>query len=248
MKNKVVVVTGGSRGIGFDIVKLLLSQNYRVVSISRNSNRENFNKLKKLKKNFFSYECNVSDSNQVKEIFEKKIKKIGNLYGLINNAGINPSRNVLHKTSIGDWQSTINTNINGPFYCSKFFIENLIKKKSGGIIINIASIAGIVALEKRASYSTSKGALISLTKSIAIDYAKNNIRSFCICPAYIKTELTGPFLDKLSKKDYNKLLGLHKLGRLGKESDVSEVVSFLLSEKAEWLTGNIIPVDGGYVV
>ena len=124
----------------------------------------------------------------------------------------------------------------------------MIENKTKGIIIMISSIAGLVSLKKRASYSSSKGGLISLTKSIATDYADKNIRSFCICPAYIETELTKPYLQKLSKKEYQDLISLHKLKKIGKPEHISHMISFLLEEKNSWMTGNIIAVDGGYTV
>jgi NAD(P)-dependent dehydrogenase (short-subunit alcohol dehydrogenase family) len=250
MKNKkLVIVTGGSRGIGLNIVKKLLSQKFKVICIARNTNTVIIKNLKnKYKTSFSHFDCNIANPKEVKNLFLNQISKMGNLYALINNAGINPSRNILNKTSILDWQATINTNINGTFYCTKYTIEQMLKNKKKGIIIMISSIAGLVSMEKRASYATTKGALVSLTKSIATDYAKKNIRSFCICPAYIETELTKPYLDSLSSNEYRKLLELHKLNNLGKPNDISHMVSFLLDDETNWMTGNIIPVDGGYVV
>tara|TARA_B110000483_G_scaffold98644_1_gene120996 strand:+ start:10027 stop:10779 length:753 start_codon:yes stop_codon:yes gene_type:complete len=246
--NKIVIVTGGSRGIGFNIVTKLLSEKFKVICIARNTNTKKIKDIKsKFKKNFYHFDCNIANSEEVKNLFRNKISKIGDIYALINNAGINPSRNILNKTSIQDWQNTIETNINGTFYCTKYTIDQMLKTKSKGIVVMISSIAGLVSMEKRASYATTKGALISLTKSIAADYAKNNIRSFCICPAYIETELTKPYLNKLSSKEYKSLLALHKLNKLGKPDDISHMISFLLNDKTNWMTGNIISVDGGYI-
>ena len=246
-KNKTIIITGASRGIGFDLAKKLLVNSFNVINLSKNSNSNITNLKKKYKKNFFSHKCNISDPKDV-EIFFKKISKFKNIYGLVNNAGINPSRNRVHETSINDWVDTINTNLNGAFYCSNYFLKNVIKSKNEAVIINIASIAGMVSLKKRASYSTSKGGLISLTKSIATDYAKNNIRSFCLCPGYIETDLTKPYLKSLGKKEYSNLLSKHKLNRLGKPNDVSNLVLYLLSKDSNWMTGNIIQIDGGYIV
>ena len=249
MTKKTIIVTGGSRGIGLSIVNSLLVDGYSVISIARNSSNKNSQKLKKRYSNkFHNYDCDISNYDDVKQVFKKINKKLKSIYGLINNAGINPSRNVLHKTSIQDWRDTINTNVNGTFYVTNECINNAIKNNKELVIINISSIAGLVSLKKRASYSASKGALISLTKSIATDYAKKNIRCHCICPAYISTELTKPYLQKLSIKEHNELLSLHKLGKLGQVEDISNVVSFLLNSKSKWMTGNIIPIDGGYVV
>jgi len=194
------------------------------------------------------YNCDVSNYNEVQSVFNKIDCEIGNIYGLINNAGINPSRNSITKTSIGDWNKTIAVNLSGAFHCTQFALKSMEKGENGGVIIMISSIAGINTMEKRASYSASKAGLIGLMRSVAADYSDKNIRCFCICPGYIGTDLTKPYLDKLNSEDYINLLEKHKLGRIGVPSDIANMSLFLLSEYSNWMTGLVLPVDGGYSV
>jgi NAD(P)-dependent dehydrogenase (short-subunit alcohol dehydrogenase family) len=238
---KKVIITGGSRGIGNEISNTLIRNKYFVINISKN--KKNFKKNKFLK----NYECDVSDHLQVENTFKKILRENGSIYALINNAGINPSRNIIGETSFNDFDKTLKTNVYGAFNCTKFFINKKNIKKSQ-VIINISSIVSMAAHEKRGSYSISKSALNGLTRSVVADYSKLNLRCFSICPGYIQTDLTKNFLKNLDKKSMSNLLKAHKLGRLGKSIDIANLVVFLLDEKkSSWMTGNIIPVDGGYL-
>jgi 3-oxoacyl-[acyl-carrier protein] reductase len=238
---KTVVITGGSRGIGFSIVKELISKKYLVINISKNKNISFKNK------NLFNYSCDIAKHKNVSLLFDKIYRKHGNFYALINNAGINPSRENLSDTSYKDFDRTLKTNIYGAFNCSKFFIKKKLINKNPGVIINISSIVGLVSHEKRASYSISKSAINGLTRSIVADYSHLKLRCFSICPGYVETDLTRNFLNKLGKIQKNKLVKKHKLGKLGYPKDVANLVSFLLDSKSSWMTGNILPLDGGYV-
>ncbi len=243
IKNKLIIVTGGSRGIGKKICELLLSNNYLVISISR---KKSLNSIRH--KNYKIFYCDISSDVAIHNLFKKIEKKYGKLYGLINNAGINPSRENIVNTAYKDFRNTMFTNIFGAFNCSKYFIQNLIKYNTKGTLINISSVAGLVGMQKRTSYAISKSAMIGLTKSIVSDYSIKGIRAFCVCPAYIVTDLTKPFINNLNKKKKEILIKSHKLGRLGKTEDVANLIIFLLDkDKSSWMTGNIIQVDGGYI-
>ena len=238
---KKVIITGGSRGIGKEIINNLLKDKYFVFNISRQE------KFFQKKKNLQNFKGDVANFREIKIIFEK-IFKDNDIYALINNAGINPSRKSITNTSLKDFASTLSTNLVGPFNCSKLFLQKLLKKKRPGVIINISSIMGIVSAENRCSYSISKFGLVGLTKSLTADYSSKKIRNFCICPGYIETSLTKPFIKSLSKPDKIKLINQHKLKKLGKPIDVYNLINFLLDEKkSSWMTGNIIPVDGAYI-
>lgn len=239
---KTVIITGGSRGIGFSIVEELLTKKYLVINISKN-------KITSIKnKNLFNYNYDISKHKNLSLLFDKIYKKHGNFYALINNAGINPSRENLSDTTYNDFDKTLKTNIYGAFNCSKFFIKKKLLNKNPGVIINISSIVGLVSHKKRASYSISKSAINGLTRSIVADYSELKLRCFSICPGYIETDLTRSFLKKINKKEKNKLVKKHKLGKLGNPKDVANLVSFLLDKKkSSWMTGNILPLDGGYV-
>ncbi|MCP3924023.1 MAG: SDR family oxidoreductase [Desulfobacterales bacterium] len=244
----VVVVTGGTRGIGLALVKDILDSGASVAVISRKST----GLLDTVfcdcdSKRLFLYDCDIGNYHDVEKTFHKIENDAGMISGLINNAGVNPSRNTIINTNLEDWEQTISVNLSGTFYCSKFAIQSM-KKCGKGVIITISSIAGITAMEKRASYSASKAGVIGLMRSIAADYSSKKIRAYCICPAYIETSLTKPYLESLDEQEYNILLGKHRLGSLGETSDISNLALFLLSEYSKWLTGVVIPVDGGYSV
>jgi Dehydrogenases with different specificities (related to short-chain alcohol dehydrogenases) len=117
-----------------------------------------------------------------------------------------------------------------------------------GSIVNISSIAGINALENRAAYMSSKWGLIGLASSLAIDFSPKNIRVNTICPGYVKTPLVNDYINSLSNKSRNKLIKSHLIGRLGKPEDISQCATFLLSSESSWITGAVIPVDGGYTI
>ena len=241
MKN--VIVTGGNSGIGKEITNSLLKNNYRVINISRNPSKFIS------KKNLLNFDCDVSDYRKLEKIFKKIFKKFGDVFGLINNAGINPARSDAINTSYNNFEETLATNLKGPFYCSKFFLTHKIKKKNSGVIINIGSIMGVTSDENRCAYTISKFGLTGLTKSLTADFSKKKIRNFCICPGYVETNLTKNYLNSLTKKNKSKLIEKHKLGKFGKPSDISNLVIFLIDEnKSSWMTGNIIQVDGGYLL
>lgn len=189
--DKVVVVTGGGSGIGYQIVNDLY---YEGVTVH-------------------------------KEVFDA-IKNIsGNVYGLVNNAAINPSRKPILETDVKDWQATLDTNLGGPFYCSRAAIKQMLELGQGSIV-NISSVAGIKAFKNRASYDASKAGLLGLTESIAQDYADNNIRANAICPGYVRTKLTESFFESMDKERYQQLVNAHAMRRLGTPQEILKQLYF----------------------
>ena len=246
-KDKIIVVTGGSSGIGKQIVIDLVDQGALVCAISRNKKKLDKLLLESANSKLFGFVCDVTKKDQTSNIFNDISKKFGNIYGLVNNVGVNPSRNNILNTTFDDWEKTLNVNLTGAYLCSKLVISQMLKKGHGSIV-NISSIAGINALENRFAYMTSKWGLLGLSSSLAIDFAKYNIRVNSICPGYVKTPLVSKYLENLPKPNKKRLIESHLIGRLGKPKDISKAVSFLLSEDASWITGTILPVDGGYSV
>ena len=247
IKEKVIVVTGGNSGIGKGIVKDLIMKDAIVCALGRNKSS-----LEKLigevnSKRLKTYECDITDSDNVEKTFRSIKNDFGYLYGLVNNAGINPSRNTILETSSDDWNKTIETNLSGAFRCSKEAISQMVKNGEGSIV-NISSIAGISGMEKRFAYSASKAAIVGISSSMAIDFAKDNIRVNCICPGYVETPLVSGYIKDLPMDKKEILVSSHLLGRLGSVSDIASAVSFLISDEASWITGAILPVDGGYTL
>jgi len=244
---KTIVVSGGSSGIGKEITRKLISKGAIVGALGRNESSLHDLSSEINSKNLHTFKCDITQSEDVESTFKKIKADFGSLYGLVNNAGVNPSRNTILETTYKDWNQTIETNLSGAFRCSKVAISQMLENKEGSIV-NISSIAGICGMEKRFSYSASKSGLIGLSSSLAIDFAKNNIRVNCICPGYIDTPLVSDYIDNLSEERKNNLVSAHILGRLGTASDIADAVSFLLSEEASWITGAVLPVDGGYTL
>lgn len=242
LKGKVAIVTGGSRGIGRQIVLALAKESCNV-SFNYSRNKELADDLIKQLKSFkikaSSYQVDVKDFEAVKLWVEEVKKEFGQLDILINNAGIiNDKAFMLMEPK--DWQDVIETNLMGVFNVTRACIVTFLKQKSGNIV-NISSVSGITGTSRQTNYSASKAGIIGFTKSLAKEVAPFNIRVNAVAPGYIETDM----LINL-KEDYKQqLLNGIPLGRFGLAKEVSDAVLFLLNEKAEYITGQVIVVDGG---
>lgn len=241
LDGKVALVTGGSRGIGFEIAKIFSENGAKVIITSKNSEQLQ-NAADKLN-NTISISADIRKEVEVRSVVEKIIEKFGKLDILINNAGIFPRIKQMHEISEEEWNDVLDINLNGTFRFSKFSIPYL--QKTSGTIINVSSDAGIKAYEgfNADAYSASKAALIVLTKCWALEYAKNRIRVNCVCPGVVETDMTKPFLK--TEKDREFMNNDHPLGRIGQPEEIAKSVLFLSSEDSSWITGSILAVDGG---
>ena len=243
LKNKTAIVTGASKGIGKEIAYKLASNGCsKIFIISRTI--ESLNKVKKeiLSKYNTDIEClnlDVSVPEEVEKSFQKIISKSENVDILVNNAGITRD-NIIMRMPIDDWNDVINTNLSGYFYCSKYIIKQMIRQRHGRII-NISSIIGLNGNPGQINYSASKAGIIGLTKSLSKEVGKRNITVNTIAPGFITTEMT----QKLSESNKNNYLETISLNRFGKAEDVANLVSFLASDEASYITGQTINIDGG---
>lgn len=241
-KNKIVLITGGSRGIGKSIAKKFVSEGAIVVITSKDKI-----KLKQTSEelgDLFFVSGDIRNDSDVQNVVKKTIERFGHIDILVNNAGILPTLKSLDKISENEWNETIDINLNGTFRFTKAVIPHM--KKSGGSIINISSDAGLKPFENFTAdaYTASKSAIILLTKSWALEFAKNNIRVNCVSAAVVDTDMTKKFwLDTKEKREIT--AAEHPLGRIGTGDDVANAVLFFAQDDSSWITGTILPVDGG---
>ena len=239
--DKVVIVTGGSRGIGFETAKAFSENGASVVITAKNP--EQLEKAAQSLTNTIFVPADIRKEEDVKKVVDKTIENFGKLDILVNNAGIFPRIKQLHEISESDWNEVLDVNLNGTFRFTKYSIPYL--QKTSGVIINVSSDAGLKAYEgfNADAYSASKAALVVLTQCWALEYAKDKIRVNCICPGVVNTDMTKPFLK--TEKDREFMDKDHPLGRIGEPEEVAKSILFLASEDSSWTTGAILAVDGG---
>ena len=243
LKNKTAIITGGASGIGKAIATKFAIEGATVHVLDLKESPVNDGDGPEMEFHL----CDVSDNNQVGEVIDAIAHK-GQVDVLVNNAGI-PHIGNIETTSEQDLEQLININIKGVVYCSKASIPHM--KKSGGVILNMASIAATVGLADRFAYSMTKGAVVAMTYSIAKDYLAYNIRCNSISPARIHTPLVDGFLEKNypgeEKEMYDKLAKSQPIGRMGTPQEVAELACYLCSDKASFITGTDYPIDGGFL-
>lgn len=243
MKNNgVALITGGGTGIGLSIAKKLHAMKKTVVLVGRRKNKL-LQAKKLLKSRCYIFENDISDLNSIPILVNNIEKKIGPIDILINNAGMH-LRKIAIETTDEEWKNVIDTNLNSVFSLSRECAKKMIRRKKGNIIL-VGSVTTIMGLPDVTAYATSKTALSGLARTLAIELGKYSINVNCICPGFIKTAI----FTRVRKKDPNrfkKILSRTPLDRFGKVEDISNVVGFLCSPEAEFITGTTLPVDGGF--
>ncbi|MDX1596569.1 MAG: SDR family oxidoreductase [Nitrosopumilaceae archaeon] len=241
LDGKVAIITGGSRGIGFETAKKLAENGAKVVITAKDNTR--LKEAESKIKNCVSISADITKEDEVRKVIEYTIEKFDRLDILVNNAGIFPRIQKLHEISEDDWNKVLDVNLTGQFRFTKAAIPFL--QKNGGSIINVASDAGLKAYQgfNVDAYSASKGALVLLTKCWALEYAKDKIRVNCVCPGVVDTDMTKPFLK--TQKDREFLDNEHPIGRMGEPIDVANAILYFASDDSSWTTGAILAVDGG---
>jgi 2-keto-3-deoxy-L-fuconate dehydrogenase len=247
LKEKIAVVTGGGSGIGKAAALLLAKQGAEVNVIDLNEEACN-NTVAEIQKDSGranAQVCDVTDQQQVKQIFSK----IGNVDILVNSAGVSHVGNV-ENTTTTDLDRLYNVNVKGVYNCLQAAVS-IMKQNRSGVILNLASIANNVGLADRFAYSMSKGAVFAMTLSVAKDYINEGIRCNCISPARVHT----PFVDGFIKKNYpgkeeemfQKLSKSQPIGRMAKPEEIANLILYLCSDEAAFITGCDYPIDGGFI-
>jgi NAD(P)-dependent dehydrogenase (short-subunit alcohol dehydrogenase family) len=238
-QNKTVVVTGGTKGIGAACAKIFYEANANVVRLDTANDESNINDRRWLYIN-----CDVSSEMQVKEAFQKTNNHFGSVDILVNNAGIQRYGTVT-ETSVDDWDLVMNVNLKSLFLCSKYAIPLMLQEQKG-VIINMASVQAFVSQPKVAAYTTAKTAILGLTRSIAVDYSPY-IRCVAVCPGTIDTPmLRDSFaLSPDPNEVWQECIDMHLAKRIGTPEEVANLVFYLTDDKASFITGQAIRIDGG---
>lgn len=242
LTGKTVLVTGAGRGLGRAIADALAERGAAVFGTSRDAQTaaeiaERYNTIPLV------FDARNIDGAQ--EFIETLTGAVGLLDALVNNAGVNIPKPSTEVTS-AEWNTVVDTNLSGPFFVSTAIARTWVATGTRGVIVNIASQAGIVAIEERAAYGASKAGLIHLTKLLAAEWAEQGIRVNGIAPTFVRTEMTAATLDR---KDFaEQLLSRIPMGRFGEPEDLIGAVVFMLSDASAFVTGQTLLVDGGYTL
>ena len=243
LSGKVAIVTGGSRGIGKATASLLAQHGANMVITSKNNS--SLQNAAKEMNNVVSIPGDIRKNADVENVVKVTLEKFGRIDILVNNAGIFPKVKPLHEISEEEWNDVIDINLTGQFRFTKAVIPHLMK--TNGCIVNVSSDAGLKSFEnfEADAYTASKGALVLLTKAWAVEYAKHKIRVNCVCPGIVETDMTSPWLE--SEADRAMAVAEHPIGRIGMPEDVAKAILYLVSDDSSWVTGAILPVDGGII-
>jgi len=244
LTDKVAVITGSSRGIGASIALKMARDGANIVLNYHSDSSKKYiddliEKIKGFNREVIAIQADVSKMDEAKKLINEALDKFSKIDILVNNAGIN-SDNLLLRMSEDDWDKVMDVNLKGVFNCTKTAIKSMMKKRQGKII-NLTSVVGIKGNAGQANYSASKAGVIGFTKSVARELAGRNITANAVAPGFITTDMT----DEIPEDAKEDLINEIPLSRLGKGEDVAELVSFLASDRADYITGQVINVDGG---
>ena len=251
LKNKIAVITGGGSGIGKGIVDRFHKEGatVHVLEIDKSGEKEITQDTGPVDNKVLLHTCDVADQASVKAAIEEVIAKSGRIDILVNNAGV-AHIGTAETTTEEDFDRIYNVNIKGVYNCLHTVIPHM-KKGGGGVILNMASVAALVAVPERFAYSASKGAVLTMTYSVAKDFIDDNIRCNSISPARVHTPFVDGYIRKTypgkEKEMFEKLSKTQPIGRMGKPDEIASLALFLCSDESSFITGTDYPIDGGFV-
>lgn len=252
LDSKIALVTGAGSGIGREIALLYAQQGAQVTvaDIQEDAAAAVVAEISERNGLARSLPLNIADEGQVRVAMQGVVEQYGRLDILVNNAGVSHVGNVL-ETSAEDWDRVMAVNARGVFLCSKYALAQMLRQNpAGGILVNIASVAGMIAVDRRFPYGASKGAVISMTRSIAIDFANQGIRANAICPGTVHTPFVEGFLERnfAENKDEvrQQLHARQPIGRMGRPEEIAAAALYLASDEAALITGSTLVIDGGW--
>jgi NAD(P)-dependent dehydrogenase (short-subunit alcohol dehydrogenase family) len=246
LKDKIGIVTGAGSGIGRACAIALANEGARIALVGRR--KDPIERVaREIGERAFAISADVSKAGEISRLLEETVRRFGGLNVLVNNAG------VLHvgtaeQITEEQWDDTFNLNVRSVWLLSRAVLPHM-RKSGGGSIINLASVLGIVGARNRAAYAPSKGAMVQLTKCMAIDHGHENIRVNAVCPSFVETELTAHLIGQApdAAAFRRERTAAHPIGRLGRPEDIAGLAVYLASDESSWVTGAVLPVDGGYV-
>ena len=239
--NRVAVVTGAARGIGLAISKKLIELEWQVAACDILEHELDSTAQELGDDRFFPYVLDITDTDKVSLVASRIRNELGSVSGLVNNAGITRD-GLLVRMDSTDWELVLKVNLTGTFNMTKAFVRDMMKQREGSIV-NISSVVALLGSAGQANYAASKAGLLGFTRSLARELGPRNIRVNAVAPGFIETEMTGSLPQEV-RDDYAAKIPMKCMG---KPEDVAESVAFLLSDAARYVTGVVLPVDGGLV-
>lgn len=239
LQGKVALITGGASGIGAATARLFVAEGAKVVLVDLNEERGKAfeQELKALSTEALFVKANITSEEEVADVFKQAVETFGKVDVVFNNAGIGRVHSS-HDLEYSEWRNTVNVDLDGVFLVAREAIREMLKN-GGGAIVNTASMYGWVGSPGSAAYNAAKGGVINLTRSLALEYAGQNIRINALCPGFIDT----PIIPEEMKQA---LAEITPLKRLGKAEEMAKAVLFMASDDSTFMTGNTLTVDGGY--
>ncbi len=247
LKDKVCLITGGTSGIGRETAVLFAQAGARVVIAGRREKegQETIELIRGAGGDGLFVKTDVSRASEVEALVQTTVEKFGRLDIAFNNAGFEGVWAPITRQSEEDFDRTININLKGIWLCLKFEIRQMLKQGYGGAIVNMASILGLIGSAGVGAYSASKHGVVGLTKTAALENAKSGIRINAVCPGFVETPMSDRTLRVPSVHKY--VVGLHPVGRLGRPSEIAEAVVWMCSDRASFMTGQSLVLDGGFL-
>ena len=252
LDKKIAFVTGAGSGIGEQIARLFAQQGAHVIlsDIQVDAVERVASDIRVAGGSTRTQQLDVAEESRVRAAIEQVAATEGRLDILVNNAGVSHVGTIL-ETSLEDWERVISVNARGVFLCSKYAVKQMLAQiPSGGILVNIASVAGMIAIDQRFPYSASKGAVISMTRSIAIDFVTQGIRCNAICPGTVHTPFVEGYLARnfAGREDEvrKQLHARQPIGRMGRPDEIAYAALYLASDEAAFVTGSTLVIDGGW--
>jgi NAD(P)-dependent dehydrogenase (short-subunit alcohol dehydrogenase family) len=241
LANKIAIVTGGGSGIGRAIAAAFAREGAKVVIAGRDQKKLDV-VAQEIGPASVAHSADVSDRAAIERLVADTIQKLGRIHILVNNAGV-LLPGTIESHSEDEWRHTFDVNVRGIWLLSRAVLPHM-RASGGGSIINIASVLSLVAARNRVAYSASKGAVLAMSRAMALDHSLEKIRVNCICPGIVDTEMVARF--SMDENARRQRIATHPIGRFGQPEDIAAAAVFLASDESCWITGAAFPVDGGY--